>query len=163
MIRTALKAFQIGLVAGMRSMTAPALVSYKLSHLKAKLPADSKLNFLASPTATTLLGVMAGAELVGDKLPNASDRTIPVSVFGRMAAGAMAGAALIESDGKSARFGAVLGTLGAATGTFAFFHLRHWLTHDKELPDPLVALAEDILAIGTGWQLINEPAIPQEN
>ncbi|WP_223860860.1 hypothetical protein [Spirosoma validum] len=73
MIQAALKAFQIGLVAGMRSMTAPALVSYKLSHLNGKLPADSKLHFLASPTATTVLGVMAGGELIGDKLPNASD------------------------------------------------------------------------------------------
>ncbi|WP_223860859.1 hypothetical protein [Spirosoma validum] len=80
-----------------------------------------------------------------------------------MASGAMSGAALTESDGKSATFGAVFGALGAATGTFAFFHLRHWFTHQKGFADPLVALAEDVLAIGTGWQLINESAIPQEN
>lgn len=159
MIRIALKAFQIGLVAGMRSLTAPALVSYKLSHLKAKLPPDSKLHFLSLPTTTAVLGVMAGGELIGDKLPSAPDRTIPISLFGRMASGAMSGAALTEPDGEPATFGAIFGALGAVTGTFAFFHLRHWLTHDKDLPDPLVALAEDILAVGTGWQLINESEV----
>ncbi|WP_420148067.1 DUF4126 family protein [Spirosoma sp.] len=159
MIQTAFKAFQIGLVAGMRSMTAPALVSYKLSHLKASLPTDSKLHFLAAPAATTVLGIMAGGELVGDKLPNAPDRIAQPQVWGRIASGALSGAALTEADGHDATYGATLGAIGATIGSFAFFYLRQWLTHDKDLPDPLVALAEDVLAVGTGWKLINESAV----
>ncbi|UFH56656.1 DUF4126 family protein [Spirosoma sp. KNUC1025] len=161
MFRTALKAFQIGLVAGMRSMTAPALVSYKLSHSTTSLPSDSRLHFLASPRATTILGIMAGGELIGDKLPNTPDRTAQPQLWGRIGSGALSGAALTEADGQPAEYGAVFGAIGAAAGTFAFFYLRQWLTHEKDLPDPLVALAEDALAIGTAWQLTHESAIPQ--
>jgi uncharacterized membrane protein len=70
--------------------------------------------------------------------------------------GAVSGAALSEIDGQTAGYGAVAGGLGALVGSFAFFHLRHWLTHEQNLPDPLVALAEDAIAIGTGWRLINQ-------
>ena len=98
---------------------------------------------------------MAGGELIGDKLPNAADRIGQPQVWGRIGSGALSGAALTEADGYNATFGAAFGVFGAAVGTFGFFYLRQWLTKEKDLPDPLVALAEDVLAIGTGWQLIN--------
>ena len=53
-------------------------------------------------------------------------------------------------------WGAVLGGLGALAGSFAFYHLRYFLTHEKGLPDPVVALAEDALAIGLGLWVVNE-------
>ena len=157
MIRTYINAFQIGIIAGMRSMMAPAFVSYKLSHTSFPKPlADSKLHFLVSPKATMALELMAGGELIGDKLPNAGDRTAQPQVWGRIVSGALSGAALTEADEQPVVYGAVLGALGAAAGTFAFFHLRHWLTHEKNVPDTLVALAEDALAIGAGLVLIND-------
>lgn len=154
MIRTYINAFQIGIIAGMRSMMAPAFVSYKLSHTPEKPLADSKLHFLVSSKATMALELMAGGELIGDKLPSAPDRIAQPQIWGRIASGALCGAALTEANKQSVGYGAILGALGAAAGSFAFFHLRHWLTHEKDVPDTLVALAEDALAIGAGLVLI---------
>ena len=156
-----LKAFQIGVIAGMRTMTAPALVSYKLSHTKPgrtigpALP-DSKLHFLTSPTTANVLAIMAAGELVADKLPNAPDRTGQPQIWGRIGSGALSAAALTEADGNSGPIGAVVGALGAVAGSFAFFQLRRWLTHEKELPDLWVALAEDALTIGAGWLVVQQ-------
>jgi uncharacterized membrane protein len=46
--------------------------------------------------------------------------------------------------------------LGAVAGSFAFFQLRRWLTHEKDLPDLWVALAEDALTIGAGWLIVHQ-------
>jgi len=157
MIRAYLTAFQIGVVAGMRSMMAPALVSHKLSNLKPNPLLGSTLQFMTSSKTATTLAILAGGELIGDKLPNAPDRTGWPQISGRLASGALSGAALAQADGHLPEYGGLAGALGAAVGSFAFFHLRNWLTHEKDLPDPLVALAEDALAFGAGLLIINEP------
>jgi uncharacterized membrane protein len=161
MIKCLLKAFQIGVIAGMRTMTAPALVSYKLAHTKPDrnvgpaLP-DSRLHFLTSTTTANVLAVMAAGELIADKLPQTPSRIGQPQVWGRIGSGALSAAALTEADGNSARVGAVIGALGAVAGSFAFFHLRRWLTHEKDLPDLWVALAEDTLTIGAGWLVVQQ-------
>jgi uncharacterized membrane protein len=156
MIRTYLNAFQIGIVAGMRAMSAPALVSHKLSHAPINPLPDSIFHFLTSSKAATTLAVLAGGELIGDKVPNAPDRISAAQLPVRLISGAASGAALTEAHGEPVVYGAVLGAVGAAVGSFAFFHLRHWLTHEKDLPDTVVALAEDALTIGLGLLTINE-------
>jgi uncharacterized membrane protein len=154
MNRTYLETLQIGIVAGMRSMMAPAFISHKLAHDQPGGLANSKLHFLTSPTTATILKLLAGGELVGDKVPNAPDRIVPPQFIGRVLSGALSGAALSEIEGESVACGALIGGLGAVIGTVAFYHIRHWLTHEQGLPDPLVALAEDAIAIGTSWQLM---------
>ena len=156
MIRTYINAFQIGVIAGMRSMMAPALVSHKLSHTTPNPLPDSPLHFITSSKAATTFAVLASGELIGDKLPNTPNRTAFPQVSGRIVAGALSGAALTEADGQPLAYGAVLGAVGAVVGTFAFFQLRHWLTHEKDLPDAFIAIAEDALAIGAGWLIVNE-------
>ena len=161
MIKCILKAFEIGVIAGMRTMTAPALVSYKLSHTEPSRSvgpplSDSNLHFMTSATTTNVLAVLAGGELIADKLPNTPDRIGQPQVWGRIASGALSAAALTEADGESAPIGAIIGALGAVAGAFAFFHLRRWLTHEQGLPDPLVAVAEDALTIGAGWWVVNQ-------
>ena len=155
MFKTYFNAFQIGIIAGMRSMTAPALVSYKLAHTKPDPLPDSPLHFLTSPKAVTTLAVMAGGELIGDKLPNSPNRIAPPVLSGRIATGALSGAALSEADGQSLAYGAVLGALGALAGTVAFFHLRTWLNHEKGIPDLAVALLEDAMTVSAGWVIVD--------
>ena len=157
MIRAYLTAFQIGVVAGMRSMMAPALVSHKLSTITPKPLSGSTLQFMTSPKTATTLAILAGGELIGDKLPNAPDRTGWPQILGRLASGALSGAALAQADGHLPEYGGLAGALGAAVGSFTFFHLRHWLTHEKNLPDPLIALTEDALAFGAGLLIIKGP------
>lgn len=156
MIQTYLNTFQMGIVAGMRSLSAPALVAHKLAALQPDPLPGSKLHFMASPKTATVLTVLAGGELIGDKVPSAPDRTEIQPLSFRIASGAVCGAALSEAEGKQVKLGAVLGGLGAVVGAYAFFRLRHWLTHEQSVPDPLVALVEDALAIGAGLWTLNE-------
>lgn len=160
MYQSYLSAFQIGIIAGMRAMTAPAVVSHKLSTTPTEFNADSPLHFMTSPRTATVFKVLAGGELIGDKVPGSPNRTSPPQLAGRIVSGAVSGAALSEAKGLSATWGTVLGGLGALAGTFAFFHLRHFLTHDKGLPDPVVALAEDALTIALGLATVNAAVNP---
>lgn len=162
MFKTYFNAFQIGIIAGMRSMTAPALVSYKLSHTKPEPLSDSPLHFLTSPKAATAFALMAGGELIGDKLPNSPNRIAPPVLSGRIATGALSGAAMSEADGQSSAYGAVLGALGALAGTVAFFHLRTWLNHEKGIPDPIVAVIEDAMTVGAGWIIVDADQVKTE-
>ena len=155
MFKTYRNAFQIGFVAGMRSLSAPAIVSHKLSTAQPDPIPTSKLHFFTSLKAANALMVLAGAELVGDKVPNVPNRIETQPLTMRIASGAACGAAISEAEGKQARFGAVFGGLGAIAGAYTFFYLRRWLTFEKGLPDPYVAIAEDVLAIGAGLLTVN--------
>ncbi len=161
MVQTYLKAFQIGVIAGMRAMTAPALLSRKLVRTIPTKEPQKPIHYLAQPPVSIGLAVLAGAELIGDKVPHGPNRTSPPQFIARITSGATCGAFLSEVEGEQAPIGAVLGGLGAVAGTLLFFNLRRWLDHDLGLPDAVGALTEDALAIGLGWQVVNsiEPAV----
>jgi uncharacterized membrane protein len=56
-------------IAGMRSMLAPALLALNLNQKDKKLFNQEGIGFLANPTTTKTLAIMATAELGLDKLP----------------------------------------------------------------------------------------------
>ncbi len=148
------KAAALGVVAGMRSMTAPALVSDRLAKNHGAV-ADSRFAWMASPTTATVFKVLAAGELVGDKLPMTPSRLAPGPLTGRIASGALCGAALCASDRERAEVGAVVGALAAVAGAWAFYHLRRSADAATGLPDPVVAVVEDALAVGGGWYALN--------
>lgn len=162
MNQTYLKAFGIGVVAGMRAMIAPALLSRKLVRTFPTKQPTKPIHYLALPATSLALNGLMGLEIIGDKLPNTPNRIAAPQFGGRIASGATCGAFLSQAEGGAVPVGAVAGGAGTVVGTLAFFHLRRWLTHDLGLPDPLVALAEDALAISLGWTIANsiEP-VPQ--
>ncbi|MFD2571950.1 DUF4126 family protein [Spirosoma soli] len=162
MNQTYLKAFGIGVVAGMRSLIAPALLSHKLVRTFPTKQPSKPIHYLAQPTTSLALKVLAGGEIAGDKIPNVPDRTIPIEFATRVASGATCGGFLTQAEGGEIPVGAVVGGLGTVVGTLVFFHLRQWLSKGVGVPDPVVALAEDALAIGLGWSIVNtiEP-VPQ--
>ncbi|MGH7519548.1 MAG: DUF4126 family protein, partial [Gemmatimonadales bacterium] len=86
-------AFAIGVVAGLRSMTAPAAVAWAACfgwlHLE-----PTPLAFLGSAVARYVLLALMLGELVVDKLPFTPGRTRPGPFAGRILAGGLAGAAL---------------------------------------------------------------------
>ena len=145
------QAFAMGVVSGMRSMTAPALVTHYLS--RDRRPRLGRFNFMRSKLAATAFKVAAAGELVGDKLPNTPARTQAGPLVGRALSGALCGAALARSRRESAVTGAVFGAVGGVVGTYAFYALRHTLT-EAGLPDLVVALGEDALAVGGGRALL---------
>ncbi|HEX6746793.1 MAG TPA: DUF4126 family protein [Longimicrobium sp.] len=145
-LETAGRAAALGVVAGMRSMAAPAALSRHLVH-DPTVPNGVLDDLLSRPAAPRVLGLASAAEHLADKLPFVPARTDPGPLAGRIAAGAVCGFVIARRAGESAAVGALVGALAAAAGTFAFYHLRRALTTDAGLPDLPVALAEDVVAV----------------
>lgn len=153
MIQPILKPFGMGIVAGMRSMMAPAVLSHKLSNTVPASEPHSALEYAANPTTATVLKVIAVGELIADKLPNTPARTDMPGLGFRMLSGGTCGALLNQAEGQPVAWGAVLGGFGAVVGSILFMRLRQWIGEELNLPDPVVALAEDALTITAGWLL----------
>ncbi len=141
-------AFLLGAVAGLRSMTAPAVVAWA-AHVGPLQLEGTPLALLASASARYLLLAAMIGELVADKLPFTPNRTRAGPFVGRLISGALSGGALAAGVGQSLVAGAVAGALGAAAGTLGGFRGRTGLVRALGTPDYVVALAEDAVAVGT--------------
>lgn len=141
-----LLAIGIGIVAGLRSLTAPAIVSWG-AHLGWINLHDSPLSFMGSPIAAGIFTLLAIVELVADKLPKTPARTAPVGLIARVIMGGLCGACLYAAGAASPVPGAVFGIIGALIGTFAGYHIRHALVTKLNVKDILIAVPEDIIAI----------------
>jgi len=82
----------------------------------------------------------ATGELIADKAPFTGSRTAPPALAGRVAAGGLVGREIAGPAGLAA------GALTAAAGTYLTFHARRLVVRRTGLPDPVVAVGEDILA-----------------
>ncbi|OUJ71912.1 DUF4126 domain-containing protein [Hymenobacter crusticola] len=153
----------LGVLAGMRSMTAPALLSHSLANNPSKKLGKSRLRFLQSPTTATVLKVMAGGEMVGDKLPNAPDRTVPPVLGGRIVSGALVGAATYRAAGGKALQGALLGSAAAVAATYGALALRKYLGKATGLPDTVWGLTEDATTVASGLALLKNPNYSKKN
>jgi uncharacterized membrane protein len=148
-----LLAFAIGVIAGLRSMTAPAAVSWA-AHVNWLNLHNSRFSILGSTAAAYILTILALGELVSDKLPSTPNRTTLMPLVGRGLTGALAGAALCASANQSIGAGAVLGLVGAVAGAFAGYEVRHRIVQRLHVPDFLIAIAEDLVAIGGGFFIV---------
>lgn len=139
-------AFLIGVIAGLRSMTAPAAVSWagRLGWLHLENTWLAFLGFAATPY---ILSLLALGELIADKLPKTPSRKAPGPFIGRLVSGALCGAAL--GAASQALIGGLLaGVLGAVAGTLGGYEFRARLVRaigGKDLP---IALLEDAIALG---------------
>ena len=86
-------ALALGLVTGMRSTLAPTMTSRALAAHDDIDEADEPARTLASHRAQQFLMPMAAAELLGDKMPFAPDRTILPSMMFRALSGGVTAAA----------------------------------------------------------------------
>jgi uncharacterized membrane protein len=147
-------AFAIGIVAGIRSMTAPAVTAWAAQRHFLNL-AGTSLGFMASRAAVIVFVVFAIGELIADKLPNTPARTKPVGLITRILTGALCGACVGVTIGLSFVPGALLGAAGAIGGAFAGYQWRTGLVRALRVPDLVIALAEDVLAIGGGLFIVS--------
>jgi uncharacterized membrane protein len=147
-------AFAIGVIGGLRSMTAPAVVSWA-AHSKWLNLQQSSLAFLGSTAAVYILAAAAIVELVVDKLPKTPRRTEPVGLIARALLGGMSGAALCAAANQSVWLGAVLGCLGGVTGGFGGYEMRTRLVKTLRVPDFVVAVLEDGIAIAGGFFIVS--------
>ena len=137
----------LGAVAGLRSMTAPALLAWAGYRGWARTA-----RVLRMARAVKVASTLAVGEIIADKTPYIPNRTEPASLGWRVASGALVGGALCASKNKSVVAGAVAGGLGALAATYGAFHLRHRLA--ERFPDRLVAVADDAIAVGGGAFLV---------
>ena len=111
-----LVALLIGVIAGLRTMAAPAAVAWAAQlgwlHLE-----DTWLAFLGYRWTAWVLTVLAIIELITDQLPSTPSRTVPLQLGARIVSGALCGAA-VGASGGSAVIGAVAGVIGALVGTY---------------------------------------------
>jgi uncharacterized membrane protein len=142
-----LLAFAIGVVAGLRSLTAPAIAAWA-AHLGWIDLSSTPLAWLGSAAAAYILLACMLAELVADKLPQTPNRTALGPFLGRVLLGGLAGAAVTAGAGRSLALGAVLGGLGGIVGTFGGFKARTGLVRALKVPDYVAAILEDIVAVG---------------
>ena len=146
-------ALAIGFVAGLRSMTAPAAVSWaaRLGWIDLN---GSPLHWMGSGVAVAVFSVAAVAELVADKLPTTGRRTAPGPLIGRIIVGGLAGACLAISARGPWLAGAVLGGVGAVIGAFAGYETRRRLVRALGVRDAAVAIVEDLVAIGLAYLVV---------
>jgi uncharacterized membrane protein len=146
--------FLIGLVAGLRSMTAPAVVCWG-AHLGWLPLAGSSLGFLTHPVSLILFTIFALGELVADKLPFISSRTTPGPLFIRLILGATSGVALCLVAKLALPYGILLGALGAAVGAYGGYNYRRSIPADNRGAQFAAALLEDIIAVGGGFWIVS--------
>jgi uncharacterized membrane protein len=154
---TLIQAIGLGVLAGMRSLSAPAVVSQHLSHHHAPDSLGTPLNFLAKPQIANLLKVPAAGELVLDKLPMTPSRIEFPAIFGRIGSGAVVGATLYRAHGKNLFIGLVVGALSALASTYAAYYLRRTLGEQFDIPDLALGIAEDALVVAGSLALLRNP------
>ena len=140
-------AIGIGAVAGLRALTAPAVLAWAAERRLIRL-GSSPLATIISATAAKRITDFAVSELIADKLPFTPSRLNAAPLASRIVSGAICGATIYGVVKRPLAEGAVLGGLGAIAGAFSGYHMRKRLSRDR--PDLGVAVLEDAFAIGGG-------------
>jgi uncharacterized membrane protein len=148
-----LLAFLIGVISGLRSLTAPVIVAWAARRNWLSL-LNTPLFFMASTPAVVLFTVLAVAELVADKLPTTPSRIEGPGLIARVVLGSLSGAALALSGRQSIAAGIVLGGLGGFIGAFAGYEIRRRLVQALKVPDLVIAILEDAVAITGGLWIV---------
>jgi uncharacterized membrane protein len=147
-------AIGIGIVAGLRSLTPPAVVAWA-AHLGWLNLHGSPLAFMGSTTAVAIFSLLAVGELVADKLPKTPKRTAVAPLLARILTGGLCGACLCAAAGKSLLAGALLGGTGGVIGAFTGYEIRSHLVSNLHIKDFLVAACEDLVAIALAFFLVS--------
>jgi uncharacterized membrane protein len=144
-------AFLIGVIAGLRALTAPTVVAWA-AHLGWINLADTPLSWLGNIVTTLILTLLALGEIFNDKRPTTPSRLIPPQFITRVVTGAFAGAALGLSHG-SLLLGLLAGAIGAVAGTIGGAKFRATLAKafGRDLP---AALTEDAIAVFGGLLIV---------
>jgi uncharacterized membrane protein len=151
-----LLALLIGVVAGLRSLTAPAVVAWAALLHWINLN-GTWASWVGHPVTVAIITVLAVAELVGDKLPKTPSRTAPPGFAVRIVLGAFAGAVIGTAWGYTwSALGA--GAIGAVLGTLGGYQARTRLvaSHGHDLS---IALLEDAVAVLGGFAIAATTAV----
>ena len=137
-------ALLLGIVSGLRAMTAPAAASWG-ARLGVFAVAGTPMAFMGFKYTPIIFTVLAIGELINDKLPKTPSRKTPPQFITRIVTGALSGAT-VGAAYHSLAVGLILGAIGAVVGTYGGAAVRGSLAKafGKDL---LAALVEDVAAI----------------
>ncbi|MFB9980977.1 DUF4126 domain-containing protein [Mesorhizobium kowhaii] len=143
-------ALLIGVIAGLRAMTAPAAVAWG-AYLGWLPIAGTWAGFMSHWAAVGIFTILAIVELVTDQLPSTPSRKVPQQFGARIIMGAFGGA-VIGATGGSTIGGLIAGAIGAVIGTGgADARGRLAAAFGK---DPPAAFIEDAVAIIGGLLIV---------
>jgi uncharacterized membrane protein len=140
-----LLALVIGIVAGLRAMTAPAAIAWAAACGRLHLE-GGWLAFMGFRFTPWIFSLLAVAELVTDQLPSTPSRKVPQQFGARLVSGGLCGAAVGYSLG-ALWVGLGLGIVGAVIGTLGGAAARGRLAAAFGSDRP-AAFIEDAVAIG---------------
>ena len=140
-----LLALLIGIIAGLRAMTAPAAVAWGAA-LGWFDVSQTPLAFMGYQWTPWIFTVLAIVELISDQLPTTPSRKVPMQFGARVIMGGLAGATIGAAGGMLIA-GLVAGVVGAVLGTYGGAAARGSLARafGRDLP---AALIEDVVAVG---------------
>jgi uncharacterized membrane protein len=142
---TLLFSLLIGVIAGLRAMTAPAAVSWA-ARLGVINLASTGLGFMGHAITSWIFTALAFVEFVTDQLPQTPSRTVPQQFGARIVSGGLCGAALGADSGALVP-GLIAGIVGAVIGTLGGRAVRGKLAAAFGNDHP-AAFLEDAVAVG---------------
>ena len=147
-----LLALLIGVVAGLRALTPPAVVAWGAA--LNWLPVDGTwAQWVGHPITVTVLTILLVVELVTDQLPSTPPRTVTPQFAARIVTGAFAGAVI--GAGFHYTFSSIgAGIIGAVLGTLGGYQARRRLVEANGGRDLPVALTEDVIAVLGGFAVV---------
>ena len=137
-------ALLIGVIAGLRAMTAPAV-------FLGWIDLDGKWSeWVAHPITVTVLTIFLLVELVTDQLPKTPSRKTTPQFATRLIMGAFAGAVIGTAFFHT--FSAIgAGIVGAVLGTMGGAAARERFASARDGQDRPGAILEDVVAVGGGF------------
>ncbi|MCP9276082.1 DUF4126 family protein [Mycolicibacterium arenosum] len=147
-----LLALLIGIVAGLRALTPPAVVAW--GAFLGWLPVEGTwAQWVGHPITVTVLTIFLVVELVTDQLPSTPPRTVTPQFAARLLTGAFAGAVI--GAGFHHTFSSIgAGIVGAVLGTLGGYRARKKLVESNGGHDLPVALTEDVIAVLGGFAIV---------
>lgn len=149
-MNSSLFALVIGFSSGLRTFTAPAVVCWA-AHLGRINLHGTAFSFMGLKAALVIFTLLALGEYVFDLLPKVPNRTSPPALIARILSGGLCGACLFTSAGHAWIVGALLGGIAAVVGAFAGYHARKNLVQSLKVKDAMIAIPEDLVAIGLAY------------
>ncbi|PSJ39604.1 DUF4126 domain-containing protein [Allosphingosinicella deserti] len=148
-----LRSFLIGLVAGQRGMTPLAVIATATrgQEIPAALPLQS---LMLNPVIAAGTAAFAAAEMAGDKMKTAPDRTVPIGLAVRCITAAYAGAALAPRDRRALGAAVAVGT--AIASSYLGLAARKWGM--RRYGQTATGFVEDAIVFGSGLAIAN-PAL----
>ncbi|AFM17870.1 putative membrane protein [Mycolicibacterium chubuense NBB4] len=144
-----LLALAIGVIAGLRALTAPAVVAW--GAFLGWIDLDGKWSqWVAHPITVIVLSILLVVELITDQLPKTPSRKVAPQFIARLVTGAFAGA-VIGSAFFHTFSAAGAGMIGAVLGTLAGAEVRSRAYAASNGNDRPGAFGEDVVAVGGGF------------